>query len=75
MRVWWVLLWGKHTGCHGAAISSLGVFRNFLEDMPPDLSLERETKLLDKTKNGSSVQLKGKAHAKAQKWEMSLIAG
>lgn len=40
----------------GGQFSSLGLCRNFLEEVSPYLSLERETKLLDKTKNGSSAK-------------------
>lgn len=35
------------------------LLRYFLEEVLPDLSLERETRLLDKTKNGNSAPLKG----------------
>lgn len=55
----------EHRG--GAPFSFLGLFRNFLEEMPSDLSLERETKLLDIAKNGSSAQLKGTACVKARR--------
>lgn len=58
---------GKSTQVSWERIPILGTFQKLLEDMPPDLSLARETKLLDKTKNGSSIQLKGEAHAKARR--------
>lgn len=47
--------WG-HRG--GAPFSSLGPSGNFLEEVPPNLNLERETNLLDKTKTGNSAELK-----------------
>lgn len=72
-----MLLLGKHIGCcksteEGHHSLLWDFLESFLEDLPPDLSLEREPKLSDKIKKGNSAQSEVIACKKARRWEMSL---